>query len=104
VFVHPAVGRYAVAVTAATRADNSALVGASPRGSLALVTCGRARALIDGRDFVTPEDIKALAPSALAHRITIRPELWLSGVSGEDVVQAALDAVPVPTEYTREHR
>lgn len=99
VFVHPAVGRYAVAVTAATRADPSALVGASPRGSLALVTCGRARALIEGRAYVTPDDIKALAPAALAHRITIRPELWLSGVSGEQIVAAAVSRIAVPTEY-----
>lgn len=99
VFVHPAVGRYAVAVTSATREDRSALVGASPRGSLALVTCGRALALIDGRSFVTPEDIKALAPAALSHRITVRPELWLSGVSGEQVVRSAVESVPVPTEY-----
>jgi len=99
VFVHPAVGRYAVAIAAATREDASALVGASPRGSLALLTCGRARALIEGRDFVTPDDIKALADSALAHRITIRPELWLSGVSGTQVVRAAVDRVAVPTEY-----
>lgn len=99
VFVHPAVGRYAVAVTAATRSDGSVLVGASPRGSLALVTCARARALIEGRAYVTPDDIKLLAPAALAHRITIRPELWLSGVSGEQVVRAAVDRVAVPTEY-----
>lgn len=72
VYVHPAVGRYAVAVTAATRDDGSVLVGASPRGSLALVTCARARALIDGRAFVIPDDIKALAAAGLAHRITIR--------------------------------
>lgn len=99
VFVHPAVGRYAVAVTAATRTDGAVLVGASPRGSLALVTCARARALIDGRAYITPDDIKLLAPAALAHRITIRPELWLSGVSGEQVVRAAVDRVAVPTEY-----
>lgn len=104
VFVHPAVGRYAVAVTAATREDPSALVGASPRGSLALVTCGRARALIAGRPFVTPEDIKALAPAALAHRITIRPELWLSGLSGEQIVRGALDRVPIPVEYLPDAR
>ncbi|MBT8797149.1 AAA family ATPase [Microbacterium flavum] len=99
VYVHPAVGRYAVEVTAATRSDSAVLVGASPRGSLALVTCARARALIDGRGFVSPDDIKALASAALAHRITIRPELWLSGRSGEQVVGAALERVPVPVEY-----
>lgn len=99
VFVHPAVGRYAVAVAAATRHDGDALVGASPRGSLALLTCGRALALIDGRPFVTPDDIKALAVPALAHRITVRPELWLSGVAGDRIVRSALDRVAVPTEY-----
>ncbi|WP_434811316.1 AAA family ATPase [Microbacterium sp. bgisy189] len=99
VFVHPAVGRYAVAVTAATREESATLVGASPRGSLAPLTCARARALIDGRAFVTPEDIKALAEPALAHRVTIRPELWLSGVTGEQVVRGAVARVPVPAEY-----
>ncbi len=90
------VGRYAVALTAATRGRHEVLVGASPRGSLALLACSRALALIHGRDFVVPEDIKALARPALAHRITLRPELWLGGASADSVVQAVLDQVPVP--------
>ncbi len=103
VFVHPAVGRYAVAVTASTRVDPAVEVGASPRGSLALLTCARALALIEGRAFVTPDDIKHLAEPALSHRITIRPELWLGGASGRDVVRRVLEAVPVPSEYRPGH-
>ena len=97
VHVEPSVGRYAVALTAATRRHQSVLVGASPRGSLALLTCSRALALVRGREFVTPEDVKALAGPALAHRLTLRPELWLSGASAQGVVDSVLDQVPVPS-------
>ncbi|MVA75441.1 AAA domain-containing protein [Auraticoccus sp. F435] len=102
VFFHPEVGRYAIAVTTETRRDSALLVGASPRGSLALLTCARAHALIQGRSYVTPADVKALAVAALAHRVTVRPELWMSNVTGEKVVAAVLDRVPVPTEYSPE--
>ncbi|MGV8850581.1 MAG: AAA family ATPase [Propionibacteriaceae bacterium] len=96
VHVAPSVLRYVVALVSATRADQSVLVGASPRGSLALVTCARAVALLDGRSFVAPEDIKAVAHAALDHRITLRPELWLSDASAAAVVETALDGTPVP--------
>ncbi|HSN11469.1 MAG TPA: MoxR family ATPase [Propionibacteriaceae bacterium] len=96
VHVAPSVLRYVVALVTATRADKSALVGASPRGSLALVGCSRALALLDGRSFVAPEDIKAVAHAALDHRITLRPELWLSDATSAAVVDAALEATPVP--------
>ena len=96
IHVAPSVLRYVVALVTATRADQSVLVGASPRGSLALVTTARAVALIDGRSFVAPEDIKSVAHAALDHRITLRPELWLSDASAAAVVDAALDATPVP--------
>ncbi|MCU4671928.1 AAA family ATPase [Microbacterium fluvii] len=99
VFFHPEVGRYAVALTAATRQDGSLLVGASPRGSLALLACARAYALIRGRDFVTPDDVKLLAVPALAHRVTVRPELWLSNVSAATVIEGVVSRVPVPTRY-----
>ncbi|GAA3903453.1 AAA family ATPase [Microbacterium invictum] len=99
VYVHPAVGRYAVAITAATRDETSLLVGASPRGSLALLTCARAMALIDGRAFVTPDDVKSLAVPALAHRITVKPELWLSNISGDQVIAGVVSRIPVPVEY-----
>lgn len=97
VHLDEAVGRYAVALVRATREHSSVLVGASPRGSLALLTCSRALALVRGRDYVIPEDVKALAVPALAHRITVRPELWLNDVSGASVVESVLDAVAVPT-------
>ncbi|HZV53098.1 MAG TPA: ATPase, partial [Candidatus Dormibacteraeota bacterium] len=71
-------------------------VGASPRGTLALLKLARARAVLAGRDFVTPEDVKSVAVPALAHRLTLRPELWVRRVRGEDVVRECLEAVPVP--------
>ncbi len=94
--VDPAIERYVVAVVSATRGDAHAEVGASPRGSLALLKLARARALIEGRDFAVPDDVKSLAVPALAHRIVIRPEPWIRGVRGRQVVEAALDRVPVP--------
>ena len=71
-------------------------VGASPRGSLALLKLSRCRAALDGRDFVSPDDVKAVAVPALGHRLTLRPELWVQRVSGEDLVREALDSVPTP--------
>ena len=71
-------------------------VGASPRGSLALLKLSRAKAALAGRDFVVPEDVKAVAVPALAHRLTLRPELWVQRVRGEDVVAEALETVPTP--------
>lgn len=96
IYVSEAIGRYAIALVDATRHDQSALVGASPRGSLALLTCSRALALLKGRGFVIPEDVKELAVPALAHRITVRPELWLGDVTSESIVAHALAKVPVP--------
>lgn len=96
VHVAESVGRYAVRLAAATRAHDGALVGASPRGSLALVTAARALALVRGRDFVVPEDVKALAHAALVHRIVVRPELWLENVSPAGIVDAVLGQVAVP--------
>ncbi len=96
VHVDPDVGYYAVDLVAATRERPAVLVGASPRGSLALTKLARARALLAGRDFATPDDVKAVAVPALAHRLVLRPELWVSDVRGEDVVRECLDAVPTP--------
>ena len=91
-----AVERYVVDLVAATRKDPRADVGASPRGSLALLKLGRARALLEGRDYVLPDDVKALALPALAHRIVVKPEPWIRGIRGTQVIQAAVDKVPVP--------
>jgi len=94
--LEPTVAQYLIDVVRTTRADPRAEVGASPRGSLALQKLVRARALLRGRDFVLPDDVKALALPALAHRIVVKPEPWIRGVRGEDVVRNALEKVPVP--------
>ena len=94
--IDPALERYAVEIVGATRLDPRAEIGASPRGSLALLKLSRARALLEGRDFVLPDDMKSLAGPALAHRILIKPEPWIRGVRGAQVVQAAVDRTPVP--------
>ena len=96
VTVEESVGRYCVALAAATRDHSQVLMGASPRGALALMLTGRAHAVIHGRDYVVPEDVKAVAPSVLAHRITVRPELWMSDVSGASVVRSVLNEVATP--------
>jgi MoxR-like ATPase len=94
--VDPGIERYAVELVTATRGDVRAEVGASPRGSLALLKLSRARALLEGRDFVLPDDVKALAVPALAHRVIVKPEPWIRGVRGGDIVWVAVDHVPVP--------
>jgi MoxR-like ATPase len=88
--------RYCVDLAAATRAHAAVEVGASPRGAQALVLVGRALAVLDGRDFVLPEDVKECAVPALAHRLTLRPETWTSGVTGVEVVTELLGRVPGP--------
>ena len=97
VHVSEPVGRYAVAVVRSTRSLPNVTVGASPRGTLAIVKLARARAAMDGRAFVLPDDVKAVAPSALAHRIMLAPELWVRGVDPLTVIQTAISSVPVPT-------
>ena len=96
IHVSEAVGLYMVDLVAATRDAPSVQVGASPRGSLALLKLARCTAALRGRDYVTPDDVKAVAVPALAHRLTLRPELWVQRVSAEDVVRERLDTVPTP--------
>jgi len=96
VHVGPAVGRYMVALATATRENPEVEVGASPRGSLALLRLSRARAALEGRDFVVPDDVKGVAIPALAHRLVLRPELWVRRVDAGDVVARVLDDVPAP--------
>jgi MoxR-like ATPase len=96
VAVEDSIGRYIVALTSATREHASTLVGSSPRGSLALLLLARARAAMAGRDYVVPEDVKDVAVPALAHRITLRPEMWLRRVDPSFVVHEVLQAVPAP--------
>jgi MoxR-like ATPase len=87
---------YAVDLVTATRTSANVQVGASPRGSLALLKLARAKAALDGRDFVVPDDVKQIAVPALAHRIMLRPELWIQRVEAEDVVRECLDSCPAP--------
>ncbi|HZT14642.1 MAG TPA: MoxR family ATPase [Gaiellaceae bacterium] len=96
VHVSESVGRYIVDVVAATREAPSVQVGASPRGSLALLKLSRALAALRSRDFVTPDDVKEVAVPALAHRLTLRPELWVQRVSAADIVRDRLETVPTP--------
>jgi MoxR-like ATPase len=96
VHVAESIGRYMVDVADATRASPRAQVGASPRGTLALLKLSRCRAALQGRDFVTPEDVKSVAVPALAHRLVLKPELWIQRVSPEDVVRDLLETVPTP--------
>jgi MoxR-like ATPase len=97
VFVDDALERYIVALVQATRSDPRVALGASPRGSLAVLKLARAEAAIRGRDFVVPDDVKAVAVAALAHRLILRPELWVSRTTPAQVVEALLRGVPVPT-------
>ena len=96
VTVEESVGRYCVALASATREHPQVLMGSSPRGALALMLTARAYAVIGGRDYVVPEDVKAVAPSVLAHRVTVKPELWMSDVSGATVVRSVLAQVDTP--------
>ena len=96
VYVSEGVLRYVVSLVAATRESASVQVGASPRGTLALMKLARVKAALDERDFVVPDDVKSMAVPALAHRLTLRPELWVQSVQPEDVVGECLAAVPVP--------
>lgn len=96
VHVSEGVGYYIVDLVAATRAHPDVQVGSSPRGSLALFKTGRARALLEGRDFVTPDDVKWVAEAALAHRLSLRPEMWVRRVQGTDIVRSILERVPTP--------
>ncbi|WP_433080596.1 AAA family ATPase [Dactylosporangium sp. CA-139114] len=96
VMVEDSIGRYIVALTAATRVHPHVLVGASPRGSLALLLLSRASAALSGRDYVVPEDVKAVAIPALAHRISLRPEMWLKRIDPRSVVTEVLAQTPAP--------
>jgi MoxR-like ATPase len=96
VHVAPSVRRYCVDLVAATRESQNSAVGASPRGSLALLKLSRCKAAIAGRDYVLPDDVKAVAIPALAHRLVLRPELWVQKITGEDVVRDVLQRVPAP--------
>ena len=96
VHVDPSLAAYIVEIVARTREHRQVEVGSSPRGSLALLKLGRARAALQGRDYVLPDDVKAIAGPALAHRLILKADPWIKGVRTEGVVQEILAGVPVP--------
>jgi MoxR-like ATPase len=96
VFVEESVNRYVVALLRHTRSDGRLYLGASPRAGIALLRVAKARALSEGRSFVSPDDVKACAEPVLAHRLILAPEARASGLSGADLVREALEHTPVP--------
>jgi len=94
--IRPEVLDYIVGVVRATRSHESVLVGAGPRATQALVLAGRGRAALDARDFVTPDDIKSLAVAVLGHRLVLRPEFEIEGLTINEVIAGVLEAVGVP--------
>jgi len=96
VHIEDSLGYYIVDLVVATRSAPGVQVGASPRGSLALLKLSRCRAALSGRDYVTPDDVKAIAVPALAHRLALKPELWVERRRSDDVVRELLDQVPTP--------
>ena len=90
------VNDYAVDIVRQSREWSGIAIGAGPRGGIALIRAARAQALISGRDFVTPDDVKAVSIAALRHRITLRPELVIEGQSADDVLTAMLQKVKAP--------
>jgi len=90
---------YIASIVIATRESSDAQIGASPRGSLALMKLSRAWAGLDGRDFVTPDDVVAVVEPALAHRVVVHPDAWLRQVSASDVIRAAVSSVAAPSAH-----
>ncbi len=97
VHVDPTLVSYALDLVTATRAEPDIAVGASPRGSLALVTLARAWALVRGRDDVGPDDIRTLAIPTISHRVTLDDDAWVRGTLVDDVVRRVIDRVPAPS-------
>jgi MoxR-like ATPase len=96
IYVEESLGRYVVAVLRATRADERLYLGASPRAGIALLRVAKARALADGREYLVPDDVKAMAVPVLSHRLILGPEARAAGLAGADIVTDALEKTPVP--------
>ena len=96
IFVEESVNRYVVALLGHTRSDGRLYLGASPRSGIALLRVAKARALAEGRDFVSPDDVKACAEPVLAHRLIVAPEARSAGLTGAELVREALEHTPVP--------
>jgi MoxR-like ATPase len=96
IFVEESVNRYVVALLRQTRSDSRLYLGASPRAGIALLRVAKARALADGRGFVSPDDLKAVAEPVLAHRLIVAPDARSAGLTGGDLVRETLEHTPVP--------
>jgi MoxR-like ATPase len=96
VFVEESLNRYVVTLLRQTRSDNRLYLGASPRAGIALLRVAKARALVSGRDYVEPDDVKVVAPTVLAHRLILAPEARSAGLDAEDLVRSILERTPVP--------
>ncbi|HEX6789215.1 MAG TPA: MoxR family ATPase [Gaiellaceae bacterium] len=96
VYVEDSLARYVVALLRTTRADPRLYLGASPRSGIALLRVAKARALADGREYLVPDDVKAVAPAVLAHRLILGPEARSAGLGGAEIVAEALEKTPVP--------
>jgi MoxR-like ATPase len=96
VYVEESINRYVVALLRQTRTDSRLYLGGSPRAGIALMRVAKARALAAGRDYVEPDDVKAMAPTVLAHRLILAPEARSSGLDAEELVRTVLERTPVP--------
>jgi len=96
VFVEESLNRYVVALLRHTRSDSRLYLGASPRAGIALLRVAKARALVRGRDYVEPDDVKTVAPTVLAHRLILAPEARSSGLDAEELVRTVIERTPVP--------
>lgn len=96
VYVEESLNRYVVALLRTTRADARLYLGASPRAGIALLRVAKARALADGREYLSPDDVKAVAVPVLAHRLIVAPEARSSGLGDVAIVEDALEKTPVP--------
>lgn len=100
IFAHDSIREYIVDIVRSTRENSQLTLGSSPRGSLFLLLAGQAHAAQHGRDFVSPDDVKAVAKVVLGHRLIVRGEVRAKGLSGDDIVQQILDSVPAPVPTT----
>jgi MoxR-like ATPase len=96
IYVEESLNRYVVAVLRHTRSDSRLYLGASPRSGIALLKVAKARALAGGREFLEPDDVKAIAEPVLAHRLILAPEARSAGLTGAEIVQEAIEKTPVP--------
>jgi len=101
VYVDPLIKQYIVSIVDMTRQHEAVYLGASPRGSLALYRTSQARALLDGRDFVIPDDVKELAYTTLGHRVIVSPSARVKSISASDIILGCLERVPVPGTRAR---